>query len=177
RDEVSQMASFISDGCAGLLRPVEFAGLSAIDDHSFERKPCGDLGPHLPVELGIVQTRFKDSRSRTQGLGFAVPGGRLEGRIHVLDNTLSIGENDAVSSLFHNPREQHQGLECLAALSEVMKRHHSTGNSALRIDQRPSVDANPKSGTPERTAHEEKLINDLFPSNGANQGQLIRGYD
>src|ERR1039458_4920147 len=97
------MARFIPHRRDGLLRPVEFAGLLAVDDHPLERESLSELRPHLAVEFRIVQAGLQDSWGLSQGFLFAVAASRLEGWIHILDDALCIGEYDAVGCLLDNP--------------------------------------------------------------------------
>src|SRR5580704_6036366 len=120
------MAGFISHGCDGLLRPVQFAGLLAVDDHSLEGESVSELTPHLAIEFGIVQTRLQNPRRLAQRFVFAVASRRFKGRIHILDDALGIGEYHAVGGLFYNPGEQYEALQRLASLGEIMKDYDSS---------------------------------------------------
>src|SRR5580704_5739890 len=122
------MTGLIPHGCNGLLSPEELAGLLPIDDHAFEGGSVGELGPHLAVEFGIVQARLQDSRGLAKSLVFAVAGSRLEGRVHVLDDALSISEYDAVGGLLDDPGKQYEALERLPSLREIVKHHDSSGD-------------------------------------------------
>src|ERR1700734_126017 len=90
RNEVSQPPGFVAHRSDGLLRPVKFASLFAVDDHAFEGGSMSEMSPHLPVELRVVQTRPQDSRSFAHCFFAAVAGGRFEGWIHILDYALGI---------------------------------------------------------------------------------------
>src|SRR5208282_4717641 len=121
------MTGFIAHRCNGLLCPIKFAGLLAIDDHPFEGEPLSEPGPHLTVEFRIVKTRLENSRGFSQGFASTVPSRGLEGWIHVPDHALSISEYYAVGGLFDNPGKQNETLDRLASLGEIMKQHHSSG--------------------------------------------------
>src|SRR5271165_1395196 len=175
RDVVGEVAGFISHGCDGLLCPVEFSGLLAIDDHPFEGESLGELRPHLAVELRVVQTRLENPRSLAQRFVFGVASGRLEGWIHVLDDALRVSEYHAVGGLLYDSGKQFESLERFAALGEIMKHQDSSRSISVWIFQGPAVHANPYSGTRRRVAHKEEFIGNLFPASGANQGQLIGG--
>ena len=171
------MAGFVTHGRDGLLCPEEFAGLLAINHHSLEGKTVSELSPHLPVEFRVMQTRLQNSRSFAQSFVPAVSGCGLEGWIHVLDDALRVGEDDAVGGLFDDPRKQNKALQRIAALGEIVEHHDSSGNHSGRVFQGPRVYPDPNSGTRLRVAHENKLVDNLFSANGANQGQLIRWHD
>jgi hypothetical protein len=111
----------------GLLCPVEFTRLLAVDDHSFEREPLRELRPHLPVELCVVPTRLQNPRGFAHGFISTVSGSRLESWIHILDDTLRIGEYHTVSYLLDNPRKQGEGFGCLGALCGITQHHDCPG--------------------------------------------------
>jgi hypothetical protein len=68
----------------------------------------------------------------------------LEDWIHVLDDALRVGEDDAVGSLFDNPRKQHEALQGIATLGEIVEYHDSSGNHSGRVFQGPRVYPDPK---------------------------------
>ena len=120
-DEVGQLPGFIPHGRDGLLRPVEFAGLLAVDDHAFEGGSLSELGPHLPIEFRIMQARFQNSRRLAQGFVSAVAGGCLKSWIHILDHALRVGEHYAVGCLLDDPRKQDKTLQRFPALGEIVE--------------------------------------------------------
>src|SRR5580692_6819735 len=122
------MARFVTHGRDGLLCPEEFAGLLSINYHSLESETVSELSPHLPVEFRVMQTRLQNSRGLAHGFVPAVSGCGLEGWIHVLDDALCVGEDDAVGGLFDDPRKQHEALQRIAALGEIVEHHDSSRN-------------------------------------------------
>ena len=140
------MARFVTHGCDGLLCQEEFAGLLAINHHSLEGETVSELSPHLPVEFRVMQTRLQNSWSFAQSFVPAVSGCGFEGWIHVLDDALGVGEDDAVGGLFDHPGKQNKALQRIAALGEIVEHHDSSGNHPRRIFQGPSVYPDPNSG-------------------------------
>ena len=135
------------------------------------------VGPHLPVEFGVVQARLQDSWSLAQGFVATVSRGRLKGWIHVLNYALRIGEHHAVGSLLDDPGKQYETLQSLPSLGEIVKHDHASRDQARRVFQGPRIYADPLSGSSMRVAQVNQLIENFLPANGAYQGQLIRRHD
>ena len=54
RDKVNQTSGLVAHRRDGLLGPIEFTSLFAIDDHSLKWETLSKPRPHLPVKLRIV---------------------------------------------------------------------------------------------------------------------------
>jgi hypothetical protein len=170
---MGQMPRLIPHRGNGLLCPVEFTRLLAVDDHSFEGQSLNEMRPHLSIELRVVQTRLQDSRGLSHRFVSSVSGSRLEGWIHILDEALRVGKYHTVGRLLNNPGKQSAGLERFATLRAVIKSQDSPENRSVWILEGPAVDSDPYPGMVLRVAHENESGGICFPADNPNQGQLI----
>ena len=95
-NEMSDAAFAIADGTDAGLHIVEFAVLFAIDQNAAEHVAGKDRLPHRLIKLRRLLARLQDARRLAASFGGAISGKRLKCRVHVFDDSVAIGDHDAV---------------------------------------------------------------------------------
>ncbi len=101
-DKVRNVTGFIHHGGNRFLRGIDFPVFSSIVNSSLKGPSRHQFSPQAFVEGGILQPRLQNSRSLAAHVVRTESGHRLERRIDVFDEAISVREQDAVCNLFHH---------------------------------------------------------------------------
>ena len=95
-DKMRDPAFTVAQGSYGFLGDEDVPVLFAVH-HGAAKHVARENGlPHLLVEFSILLAGFQDPRGLAHQFSGSVAGDRLEGRVHVLNHTLAIGNHDQV---------------------------------------------------------------------------------
>ena len=85
------------------------------------------MRPELLVHRSRRGPGTEHARIAPQHLQRRIPGGGREGRVHVFDVALRIGNEDGVGRLLHRVAKLAQGVERLDPLGDIARQHHEVG--------------------------------------------------